>query len=562
MDTQESQTRQNRTGLVFRTLAVAVSAAGLFAAFPPFDQPVNAWTALAPLLLLIRLSTPRQAAKWTFACGFLFWLATLSWFPAIIKNNGPWPLVLLGQAGLSLWCALFWALFAFLSASVWRRVPARGTAGASASRLAAVLLADPVLWMGCEFLRGWLFSGFAWNFLGVSQAENLPVLQVAAWFGVYGVSGAVMLVNGAVAGILQRIAEQLMRRFRPADALTGFQTPRTFPRMLESAVPFLAVVAVWCAGASRVRSGGAEETVKLRVAVIQPNTPCIFTAGGDSVRLQTERLLGQTRMAAAVHPSLVVWPESACWGFLPEDVGAVRFLSEGAETANCPVLSGGTEAEADSEGTRRYYNAAFLAAPFTGLSGTYRKQHLVPFGEYIPGDKWIKPLQRLAPTGLSCTAGRDAAVMTIAGADGKPVRLGALICFEDTIPALSRAAVRGGADALALLTNDAWFDGSCEPLQHQRQAVFRAVENGVPLIRSANSGVSCLVDGRGRVKRLESDGRVAGFHGFLVGEIDAGGGGTFYTRFGDAPLLVLFTLLAAGIAWMKSFAQRGENLVQ
>ena len=551
MDTLEPGTKVNRIGFIFRALAVAVSAAGLFAAFPPFDQSVNAWTALAPLLLLIRLSTPRQAAKWAFACGFLFWMATLSWFPEIIKNNGPWPLVLLGQTGLSLWCALFWAVFAFLSAVFWRRIAQRDAACPFAMRLAAVLVVDPVLWMGCEFLRGWLFSGFAWNFLGVSQVENLPALQVSAWLGVYGVSGLVLLVNGAVAGILQRIVEQLMRRVRPCDFPIDGLGPRKFLRMLESAVPFLAAVAIWCAGASRVHSGAGEGTKKMRVAVIQPNTPCIFTFDRDTLRLQTERLLGQTRMAGTVHPGLVVWPESASWGLLPDDNDVMRFLQKGAEVANCPVLSGGTEAATDPDGTRRYYNAAFLVSPFAGFSATYRKQHLVPFGEYIPGDKWIKPLQKLAPTGISCTAGRDAAVMTIAGPEGNPVKIGALICFEDTIPALSRAAVRDGADVLALLTNDAWFNGSCEPWQHQQQAVFRAVENGVPLIRSANSGVSCIVERTGRVKCLESEGKRDGFHGFLIGEIATGGGGTFYTRFGDIPLLILFFLFAGWARWMR-----------
>ncbi|MBP5510946.1 MAG: apolipoprotein N-acyltransferase [Kiritimatiellae bacterium] len=550
--------RRDRIAFAFRALAGVASAAGLFAAFPPFDQSVNAWTALAPLLVLIRLSTPGQAAKWAFASGFLFWMATLSWFPAIIKNNGPWPLVLLGQTGLSLWCALFWAAFAFLSSVFWRWIAERCVAHASALRLAAVLMVDPVLWMGCEFLRGWLFSGFAWNFLGVSQVDNLPALQVSAWLGVYGVSGMVMLVNGSVAGILQRIAEQLMRRIGTYDCTLGRLGPRKFARMLESAVPFLAAVAIWCAGASRVRSGAGGETAKMRIAVIQPNTPCIFTADNDTLRLQTERLLGQTRMAGAVHPGLVVWPESASWGLLPEDAGVMRFLSDGANAANCPVLSGGTEVVTESGGTRRYYNAAFLVAPFAGLSATYRKQHLVPFGEYIPGDKWIKALQKLAPTGISCTPGRDAAVMTIAGPDGKPVKIGALICFEDTIPALSRAAARAGAGVLALLTNDAWFNGSCEPLQHQQQSVFRAVENGIPLIRSANSGVSCIVDRKGRVKRLESDGKVADFHGFLVGEIETDGGTTFYTRFGDIPLLVLFFLFAGGIfvCWKNKVSQR------
>jgi apolipoprotein N-acyltransferase len=102
---------------------------------------------------------------------------------------------------------------------------------------------------------------------------------------------------------------------------------------------------------------------------------------------------------------------------------------------------------------------------------------------------------------------------------GGTLALGPLICFEDTVPALSRAAVRAGARLLVLMTNDAWFNGSIEPVQHLNQSVFRAVENGVPLVRAANSGVSCAVDAVGRVTRLESDGAVADFDGFLVTQV-------------------------------------------
>ncbi|MDD2456020.1 MAG: hypothetical protein PHE10_06795, partial [Kiritimatiellae bacterium] len=164
----------------------------LWTAFPPQAQADSAWMALAPLFLVIRHSRPKAAAGWAWLAGLIFWLSTLSWFPAIIKNNGPWPLVLAGQAGLSLWCASFMALYAYASCRVWR------WAGAAPGwrRVAAALAADPLMWSGTELLRGWLFSGFAWNFLGVSQVANLPLIQVASVAGVYGVSALLVLANG------------------------------------------------------------------------------------------------------------------------------------------------------------------------------------------------------------------------------------------------------------------------------------------------------------------------------------------------------------------------------
>lgn len=198
--------QKETTKSILRGAAAILTGIGLATAFPPFGQSSNAWSCLVPLLWLVRVSSPKSAAKWAFASGVIFWLMTLSWFPAIIKNNGPWPLVLLGQLGLSAWCAGFWALFALLAAFAWQKF--RG-----GWRLLAVCLVEPVLWAGCELVRGWLFSGFAWNFLGVSQAENAAMIQVASLAGVYGVSALLVLVNGAVTSICQRVAEPLWKKW-------------------------------------------------------------------------------------------------------------------------------------------------------------------------------------------------------------------------------------------------------------------------------------------------------------------------------------------------------------
>ena len=154
------------TGMkLLKGAAAVLSGLLLFAAFPPLARADSAWLALVPLLLVIRHSAPRGAFGWAWLGGLVFWVLTLSWFPAIIKNDGPWPLVLLGQAGLSAWCAAFFGVFAYASARVWRWA---GTASGW-RRVAAVALADPLLWAGTEYARGTLLSGFAWNFLGVSQ---------------------------------------------------------------------------------------------------------------------------------------------------------------------------------------------------------------------------------------------------------------------------------------------------------------------------------------------------------------------------------------------------------
>jgi apolipoprotein N-acyltransferase len=206
---------------------------------------------------------------------------------------------------------------------------------------------------------------------------------------------------------------------------------------------------------------------------------------------------------------------------MPENPDALAFVKRGAANTGSPILTGVMEAQktpvsrSAPEGVH-YYNAAWLFDSDGKPLSAYRKQHLVPFGEFIPLDKTFPILQKLAPTGISCMPGKDAGVMELTRANGDTLHIGSLICFEDTIPDLSRNAVRAGARILALVTNDAWFNGSIEPVQHLNQAVFRAIENGVPMVRCSNSGVSATVDPVGQTSALTSNKQQADFHGFLI----------------------------------------------
>ncbi len=532
----------------------------LWSAFPPQAHSDAAWMALVPLLLIIRQATPRGAAFWAWCTGLLFWLATLSWFPAIIKNGGPWPLVFLGQLGLSAWCAAFWALFACCSALV-RRWAGRAPAW---QRVVAVTLIDPIMWAGAELLRGTLFSGFAWNFIGVSQVDNLPVVQIASILGVYGVSSLVVLINGAIASIVERLAHPVLMRLKVVQADISKRQPAWGARLLlsvESMLPLALVIFCWCWGMLRIKEARRQIATAptWRVALVQPNTPCIFTLGSDVVRAQLELLLNQTRLAAVAKPDLTIWPETAVLGSVPDDPFTMRFIRDGAAAAGAPLLTGTLEKEATAVTPQApdgflYYNAAWLFAASGEFMGRYRKRHLVPFGEYIPLDKRIPVLQRLAPTGVSCTPGRDPGILHITRAPGDELAIGPLICFEDTVASLSRAAVRAGARMLTLMTNDAWFNGSIEPVQHLHQSIFRAVENGVPLVRVANSGVSCTVECTGGVTRLTSGGVATDFDGFLVTQVQVPQTplSAPYTRWGDWPWAipgaVLLVLLAIGEA--------------
>ena len=164
----------------------------LWASFPPLGERTNVFFALAPLIWFARNKSPRESFKVWFLNGILFWVGTLAWMPAIVKNGGPWPLVLLGWGLLAAYCALYFGLYGLLSSKIW------GLVGTSyIRRMLAIVIAEPILWAGLEVVRSRLFGGFAWNELGVA-CVNASFFAPLSIGGVYLASAIVVLINGTV----------------------------------------------------------------------------------------------------------------------------------------------------------------------------------------------------------------------------------------------------------------------------------------------------------------------------------------------------------------------------
>ena len=489
-------------------------------AFPPIGQSDAAWFALVPLLLVLREASPRDGFRLAWSAGLVFWLGNLAWLWRLTGNGGPLPLVLIGHAALAAYCALYAGLFGLAVAWLWRQERLRNHPGVRVLMTAAVA---PLLWTGSEWLRGTLLTGFAWNALGVSQYRNLALIQGAAWGGMGLVSALLVAVNGGIASFLERLwSDQVARRRLPADA--GGQPRRFALRSVELTLALLLGVAFWSAGLDRVRAidRAARSAPVWRLALFHPEAPSIFQQDDGTWDATLDALLANAQIASAVAPDLCLWPETSLPGAGPLDAGTMSLASNATARAGSPLLAGGLEIEPgpgwEWRTGARYYNAAFLFDARGRAVATYRKQHLVPFGEFIPLDRRFPWLARLSPIGYSCTAGTNRTVMTVAprGSDGRaPLRVAPLICFEDTLPSLARRAARDGATLLANLTNDAWFDGSSEAEQHLAQAVFRCVETGLPMVRSSNRGVTCAILPNGRVVQRIGHGDGAGTPGIL-----------------------------------------------
>ena len=469
----------------------AVSGVLLYASFPPHGNPALAWFALAPLLGALALVPPRRGFRLGLVCGAAWWVPSLTWLWALIGNGGPWILVVLGQVGLALYCALYTAAFGWLLAASpeaarhgWHRVERGLGRGLGRALLAAAV------WTGLEWIRSTFLTGFAWNHLGVSQHRSLAVAQLASLGGVYAVSAIVVFVNAGLAAAVLRIVR----------STRGIHAPRHHLDLVV-ALAVAAIAVVWGIREERLWEARERVAPPLNVAGVQPDEPCIFERGEADMLESVNRLLDRTRVAAAIRPDLVVWPETVLPGVLPRDDDVADIALGAARLCGAPVLAGAVEVRPGARrgGRDLVANSSWLFRPSGTIEAPYRKQHLVPFGEYIPLDSWIPVLERLSPVGYSCTAGTNAVLFSVRSRiGGTNTVVSPLICFEDTVAPLAIQAVRQGATLLVDQSNDAWFASSAEAAQHHAQAAFRAIETRTPLVRVSNTGLSGTVSASGR----------------------------------------------------------------
>ncbi len=434
----------------------------LVLSFPSFGHPAFAWIALLPLLVTTaHASFAVQAFRRGLVTGIVHFVGTIYWIPQVMEEFGGLPTAVSWAVHLLLvgYLALFPALFAV---AIW----------VLSRRFGAVaVLAAPAVWVTSELGRIYLFTGFPWELLGYSQAAVLWVAQLASVVGVLGVSALVASVSGALAYLV------LVGRRRAGGVLAGMVA---------------LIVACLLFGNLRVRSGGwADAGVPLQVAAVQGNiaqddkwNPALRDEILDKYLLLTHR-------AADEGARLIVWPEAATPFAFQVDSRAERIRSLARERG-VHLLLGTTDVTWDDQ--PRYYNAVVLVDPRGATAGMYHKQHLVPFGEYVPMRNLLSFVSPLVENVGGFSAG-DAPVTLMM--DDQPI--GAAVCYEIIYPGLVRRFVTGGSRLLTTVTNDAWYGRTAAPYQHFQQATMRAIEQGRFLVRAANTGISGVIDPYGRV---------------------------------------------------------------
>jgi apolipoprotein N-acyltransferase len=561
-------TASNR--LPLRLLGALASGLGMALLFPPFHAGDLVWVVFMPLLVALwtlgAKRRKRAAAMLGFLTGLAFFLPNLAWLRTV---SGA------GWMALSAYLALFpalWAVFAATLGNPWRepaplsddghivRMPLPGVPEgrwAASLRSLRFAFACAAVWTGLEWLRGWLFTGFGWNTLGVAFHETPVIAQAADLFGSLGLSILPILLQAVIVQAGRRLA---------AGVRSGKLRPHYDFGLAALLVALAASYGVW-----RLSTVGKGESIRFKALLVQLNIPqeasrqlwsatdihigyedetlgaLAKIAEDDQKRLEEAMGQGDEGGIELKTPDWIVWPETALTSrVLRTDEGEWAMgmenqitLDKIREAGAFTLVMGLNEIEGEAvdggyleKRDARVWNSLVVLPPDGSLQ-TFRKRHLVIFGEYIPLVEQLPFLAKIYEQqagvkyggAFSMGESLDPVMVEIRGEE---VGLIPSVCFEDSVARLLRKFVRGGPQMIINVTNDGWFKDSPGAAQHFANARFRAIELRRPMLRCANTGVSAAITATGLTVHPDGGPRQelrdpSGSHftrGHLLAEID------------------------------------------
>jgi apolipoprotein N-acyltransferase len=486
--------------------------------FPLFDFYPAAWFAFVPLLIALRGKGTKHAFRLGILSGLAFYLGTIYWVYHSMYHYGYLPLyvsiliMFLLCLYLSLYTGLFSMILNYVSASF--KIPA--------------MIAAPAIWVTMEYIRTYALTGFPWALLGYSQYKFLPMIQISAITGVYGISFLIIAFNGAIFDVIRRY----MKRDDPTAPNPGI--------VLSCGIILVAIMGMSLFyGLGSLADENSGSTIK--VSVVQGNIPQDKKWNYKFQRDVIDKYKKLTSEISSNNPDLIVWPETAVPFIYGESKIYTEEINKFQKSYDNYLLFGAMASKENS----RLANSSVLLSPEGSISAMYDKMHLVPYGEYVPLRKFMPFIDKLTAVPGDFAVGREPVVMETPFA-----KIGNLICYEIIFPGLVRQFAANGANLLVTITNDAWFGPTSAPYQHFSKAVFRAIENRVPVARAANTGISGFIDSRGRILGT-SDIFV---EAAMTQELSIGHEKSIYTKYGDifAYLCIILTILLFAASLYKS----------
>ncbi len=485
----------------FKYIIAIVSGIFLFLSFPKFGNKSFSWFALTPLLYIVianSLSNQRiekndiyEVVILSLITGLISWVGILYWIvPTFVVAKEHIIFGILALILLSLYCSLYLIGFNLITYVYLKKLK-------KITILTIFSIAS--LWVLTEYFRGWIFSGFPWMFLGYSQYDNLPLIQIAEYFGVYGVSFVVFFVNFAIAWYFYKL---LIKK-----ETVKFTTLFLF---------LISIATILILGIKKII------TINKQINFTKPTLTVVLLQGNidqykkwdkeyiNEIMVTYSKLVQQGVLFIKegnfkTSPYLFVWPESATPGWLFEDKNLYSWVANLIDFSNKQIgsevyhLIGTIRAEKNNP--LIYYNSVALFSDndknnMPTLEKIYDKIHLVPFGEYVPFrkilGKFIKTVNELG----EFSPGKEFSVFNI---PKTKINFSTLICYESIFPELTSRFINSGAEILINITNDAWFLKTSAPYQHFVANIFRAVENRCYVIRCANTGISAVISPTGKI---------------------------------------------------------------
>jgi apolipoprotein N-acyltransferase len=520
-----------------RRYPLAVLAGLLLAAsLPKIGIAGLAWVAPALMLLAASGKGGGDCFRIGYVAGLAHYLGSLYWLLLIPVAWFP----ILGWLALSAYLALYPATWVWLVSASARniRLAVANPAGAESAVFQAAgetlpwnwgqrmcwAFSGAVMWVALEMIAARLFSGFPWNLLGASQFQLLPLIQIASVTGIYGVSFLVVWTS--------------LSLFSAGRVILARPTLRS-AWVAEIILPLALLAIIFGFGFKRISQLPVPDR-ELNVALVQPSIPQTLIWDPKEATNRFRQVIELSERALAGKPDLLIWPEAAVPNLLRYDEPTYQAVTGLARSNRAWMIVGADDAEprldTPDANDADYFNSSFLVNPEGELVTTYRKRNLVIFGEYVPLARWLPFVQYLTPITGGFTPGGKPVPFELGD---RRVKTATLICFEDVFPQHVREYVDADTDFLVNLTNDGWFGESAEQWQHAASAIFRAVENGLSLLRCCNNGLTCWVDSCGRLQQVFRDqkGSVHGA-GVMHAKIPLLVPGekrppTFYNRHGD-----------------------------
>ncbi|MDP6629309.1 MAG: apolipoprotein N-acyltransferase [Candidatus Marinimicrobia bacterium] len=469
-------------------------------AYPPFPG-VTAWVGFIPLIHIWLTQPPKESARWTFFAGVISHIIAFYW---IGLNSGASIIAaFFSMAASILYLSAIWAVFGWGMATIEKRF----------GNSIAIM---PFAWASLEWLRAFGPLGFPWANLAITQTKILPLIQITDTTGSEGVAFWLILLNILV-----------------------YLTIRSSGDLgTQKKVLALVFILPWIFGAFRIYQFDSVEAKEVRsVAAIQPNVnPNQKWEASFRDRLYTI-MDSLNAEAYSMDPDLVLWPEAALPAYMRVSSSRLKYEWLVNDT-KIPLAMGTVDYDRDSTG-RRVYNGTI----FFGINGNkmYHKIFLVPFAEYIPMSPRFPALKKLNFGQANFTHGDEFTTFPL-----DSVYFSNMICYESTHPAVARGFMNNGARFLTIEANDAWLRNSSGVRQHFELARLRAVEQRAGIIRSANTGISGLIQPSGRVDQKIKFGDQAVF----LGEVILNQGVTFYGRYGSVFAQMCFILTLIQIVWL------------